>query len=421
MKSAMHAYPPELVAHVIDRWPPGVTPPRVSVLEKVLSVAYHASFLRDEERPVTFRLMLLEPGQIADDDGPPRGMHRMRFSSPRPFDEHELRRLALAVKYHRALIGLEERMGAIVVWGFIQSGPRWLQASRGGRAASAPLPPCLVVRVTRPGQVAVACGSEAIAELRNGRLIDLALDVFDSNWLKNRFASARDALVNEHAPGAGAEERTIDLVVVRALAQQVVKRTISTMREAHHGGVLVVLPPECAATLDTDQILTMKYGFAEEPPRRRFAALALSIFRELERFSGSQGPVHGNLQQYRDSRSADLGELDESLFEFSAMLAALADVDGVVVMTKRFEVLGFGAEIGGHLPQVHTVARALDLEGTEREFERVDGVGTRHRSTYRLCAHFKEAIGIVVSQDGSVRFVAWHDGAVTYWDHGVSE
>jgi DNA integrity scanning protein DisA with diadenylate cyclase activity len=44
-------------------------------------------------------------------------------------------------------------------------------------------------------------------------------------------------------------------------------------------------------------------------------------------------------------------------------------------------------------------------------------MGTRHRSAYRLCARFPEALAIVISQDGGVRFVGWHDGAVTYWDH----
>jgi hypothetical protein len=28
-----------------------------------------------------------------------------------------------------------------------------------------------------------------------------------------------------------------------------------------------------------------------------------------------------------------------------------------------------------------------------------------------------EALAIVVSQDGTVRFVKWHEGEVTYWDH----
>jgi hypothetical protein len=96
------------------------------------------------------------------------------------------------------------------------------------------------------------------------------------------------------------------------------------------------------------------------------------------------------------------------------LIAALSAVDGAVVITKRFELLGFGAEISGKLPEVRTVARALDVEGKLAVQEGIEGVGTRHRSAYRLCSELKEAV--VVSQDGGARFVKWKDGAVTYWD-----
>jgi DNA integrity scanning protein DisA with diadenylate cyclase activity len=43
-------------------------------------------------------------------------------------------------------------------------------------------------------------------------------------------------------------------------------------------------------------------------------------------------------------------------------------------------------------------------------------VGTRHRSAYRLCQRVHDALVIVVSQDGGVRFVCWRDGGVVYFD-----
>ena len=51
------------------------------------------------------------------------------------------------------------------------------------------------------------------------------------------------------------------------------------------------------------------------------------------------------------------------------------------------------------------------------ELEAADGVGTRHRSAYRLCAASNDAIALVVSQDGTVRFVSFFQGAVTFWEH----
>ena len=70
----------------------------------------------------------------------------------------------------------------------------------------------------------------------------------------------------------------------------------------------------------------------------------------------------------------------------------------------------------GPLPSVERVGRAVDLEGETRTFETPDEVGTRHRSVYRLIAAAPEVMAIVVSQDGSVQFVAQLAGDVTFYN-----
>jgi DNA integrity scanning protein DisA with diadenylate cyclase activity len=72
--------------------------------------------------------------------------------------------------------------------------------------------------------------------------------------------------------------------------------------------------------------------------------------------------------------------------------------------------------ISGRLPAVRTVARALDLEGDRVAIEEVENVGTRHRSAYRLAGAVTDAVVIVISQDGGVRFVAHKDEHVTVWE-----
>ncbi|MGH7297354.1 MAG: putative sensor domain DACNV-containing protein, partial [Polyangiaceae bacterium] len=60
-----------------------------------------------------------------------------------------------------------------------------------------------------------------------------------------------------------------------------------------------------------------------------------------------------------------------------------------------------------------------DLEAHDTTLEPLQADGTRHRSAYRFCARVPEALAVVVSQDGGVRFVATHAGVVTFWDHAV--
>ena len=169
-------------------------------LEAILSIAYQASVLRDEDRPVAFRLVLAPAEAFAEDSGPPTGVLALRFEAPRRFDEHELRRLSQAAKYHRTLIGVGATPNdQFVIWGVVQTGPRWLPSARAGEEHRRGFPDgALVVRVPAPGRIEVARGLATIAEMRGGLITEPGLDVFESRWLAARFAGIRDEVVALH-------------------------------------------------------------------------------------------------------------------------------------------------------------------------------------------------------------------------------
>jgi len=433
-----HAYPQDLAQFVRDRWSPAgrepeehgvlaVGPadplPATPALEELLSICYQASLLREEERPIRFRLLLREPGSFAPAQGPPTGLHRLLFTQPRPLNEHELRRLAPAVDFYRCLLGVRvEPGGGGQIWGVLSSGPRWLQAVQGGRRIFSPLPPAVVVRVTGPGRVAVCQGLATIAALASGRVTDPRMDVFDSRRLLESFAAIRAELLVLHQAAraqAGTPWATLDPEFSRILGQQVVRRLISLMRTLHHGGIILFLPPDAAAEcLAAGKYVTLKYTFVEEEPRQRFRTLIVEVMNALAEAYGQEGDPQRVVgwTEYVATHTDEVVRLDEALFEVAHLIASFSAVDGAVVLTKGFEVLGFGGEISGALAAVPTVARALDVEGEQLELESTAGVGTRHRSVYRLCQALHEALAIVVSQDGTVRFVQWRQGAVTYWE-----
>jgi sensor domain DACNV-containing protein len=408
------SYPNELAERVRETWPADGYP-LPKHLVTILDVAYHASFLRDEERPVTGRILVLPASELLLDTGPPASLLPLRFGTPRRFEEDELRRLSPAAPAHRALVAVDESGDELGIWGLVQSGPRWLQAAQGGRAKEPSMPPCLVVRIVRPGHLLIGCGNRVVAELRGGRLSDFTLDVFQSRWLPSVFREARAAMANEHRASARVvlDER-VAADLTGHLAQQMVKRIVATMRSVHHGGTIVIGPPDCVE----ERYLQTKYTFFDSTPRRRFRSLVLSILEAIAEHAAAVGRA-ASVDLYRAVTDPRIAELDEGLFELGHLIASLAAVDGAVVMTKRFEILGFGAEIAGSLPAVTEVRRAVDLEADTFVTELVDSVGTRHRSAYRFCSAVPDAVALVVSQDGSVRFVNRHRDSVTYWDHGL--
>jgi hypothetical protein len=416
-----YAYPADLAAFVRDVWPADAAPLPGALCE-LLSAAFQATLLRDEERVVTFRVVVAAPEAFPPGAGPPRGMLRLLFESPRPYDAGELRRLSPAVKYARSLIGVAPQGDGFSIWGLVHSGPRWLERTQGGRSLPPEIPgEPLVVRAAGPGLLAVAVGDRTIAELRGGNLARPGVDVFASHWFPARFARVREELYALHQRARAASPDPwgeLDPDLVRVLSVHMVKRVIASMRAAHHGGALVLVPPDC----DTSRLLHMKYSFHEEEPRRRHRTLVLGAMRALARQAAEDmlGRTAG-WKDYANETRDPFPAIDEAIFEVSHLLAGLADVDGAVVLSTRWEVLGFAAEIIGDLPEVARVAVARDAEATKRTFEPTDGVGTRHRSAYRLCAALHDAMAIVVSQDGAVRWVAWHEGEVTCWDHVPSD
>ncbi len=426
-----YAYPQHLASFVRERWG-GAVPasdplPDLPVFEGLLSACYQASLLREEERSVMFRVIMCESDRLAIRQGPPSGLHKLEFPQPRPFDVQELRRLSPAANYYRSLVGVAhygER--GLRIWGLVHSGPRWLRWDQGGRDAPPPLPSAPNVRVYGPGRLAVDCGSVIVGKLEEGMLSDSTMNVYDSRWLPDTFAPVRAELAEIHAKARerarekyGEDWAPLDNDITRVIGQHAVKRVVSAVRNSRHGGTLVIVPPDLADDILEDRYVTLKYKFAEDEPRRRFRTLIVRAMNVLAESYGRDGTSAGEevgWEAYEASGDEELSDLDEAIFEVAHLIAGFAAVDGAVVMTQRFELLGFGGEISGELPGVETVAQALDIEGDETAEEATEGFGTRHRSAFRLCNALPDVIAVVISQDSNVRFVKQKDGAVKYWD-----
>ncbi len=424
-----YAYPPDLARVVLARWAthqasarPDVTPD-LATLEPFLSACFQASFLREEERPVTFLAILAGPELFAADGMPPDSLQRLAFGATFPLDATELRRLSVAADTQRTLIGVRrDAAGALRIWGLVHSGARWLRDIQGGRRAGAPLPSVPVAHVDAPGTVAAYRGQELIARLRGGRITESRADPFASAWLLERFAGFRAELMARHVrarDASAAPWAPLEDSLPRKISERMLKRVIALLRGARHGATIVFVPAERAGELSAaDPYVDLKYRFEADPSQSAFPDLVVSILNRLAFIHGSgPRPTHPvGWQEFETTPDDDLATLDEALFETAYLIAGLASADGAVVMNTLHGLIGFGGMISGRLPAVRSVDRALDLEARAVAAEGTENVGARHRSAYRLAGALPGVVIIVISQDGGVRFVAERSGRVTYWE-----
>lgn len=431
----MHVYPSELVAVITQRWQAAAVPdeaidavacprlPGKAAMERLISTCYQVSMMREEDRPVTLRLILAPPNLFPPDQGPPKGFHRLLFNTPRTFNEYELRRLSPAVDFERSLIAIEPHPDkGFQIWGIVNSGIRWLQEERGGNKKTNQLPEVFVVHVNGPGMLNICRGLKIIATLNGGKLLDSNANAFQSKWMNKLFAEERSVLLQLHELFRASVRYPVAKIqdeFIERLQFQILKRVISVTRMSQHGGTFIIFPgdnpPELAG--DNPSIL-LKYRFRQDEAIQRQQNLMVRTIRLATTALGDTKHPDKVIswKDYVELRhESAVYDLEEALYEHAQFVASLAAVDGAVVTSSRGPI-GFGGMIVGSLDKLTEVALASDVEGTILSLTKIEGYGSRHRSVYHLCNALHQVMAIVVSQDGSVQLAKWRNGIVTCWD-----
>lgn len=140
-------------------------------------------------------------------------------------------------------------------------------------------------------------------------------------------------------------------------------------------------------------------------PRLRDAAILrvldesyLSDVKHAQRaFTDKASPVPAKLVFAASLAEADAEDREEETTGAVKLVASLAAIDGLVLMTAELSVAGFGVKIGS-TPNVTTVYDGAGFahRGTRARKIDLSQFGTRHGSMLGYCAQDRKALGIVV-------------------------
>jgi hypothetical protein len=422
MQLSSHTYPRQLAELLWSAWVgENRTHPAVDSEDTLcgfLSVAYQASLLREESRPVECRIALLGPDHGDSQSLARIGFRLFRFSRPRIFAEQEIRRVAPATGFYRSMIAVRCRETPdFEITGMIHTGEWSRDLTVGIDGLNYPLPDWLIIHVRGPGNLVICRGAQRVATLLNGRIEGHGFDLFTSSWLGERYRRLGDGLAAKPLanPTAGVAVRE-DLV--SHVGQSFLKRVIREMRNSRHGGALVFVPRFLAGPLlKSGGPLRAKYRIDERCTESPFRMIFEDVSRRLVQIAIGKGQISIGWKEYLEWFEELPYTYSQRFLELACWLSDLTAVDGCLLLDHEFTVLGFGVEIQIPGFEDETVYQALDIEASACILESVESAGTRHRAAYRLSRNHDECLTIVVSQDGTVKFVANHRGKVTYWNH----
>lgn len=287
----------------------------------------------------------------------------LRFERPLPLDPGLLTRIAPAVERPGIHLGVWPAPDGLAVWGATRIIPSL----------------CLVVEVAAAGLIVIKHHSGETT----GKFVNVA--VLEGDQVKMIDARSSAAATHECPPLVTAllgSESAAWAQPVNVLVQLAV-----SMRAHGRGGSLLVVPGTGG---DWRESIISPIPYAVSPP---FSALA-----ELARDSST-----------KLNRAIDA-------------VAGLTAVDGAVVLTDDYAVLGFGAKITrrrGYAP-VEQLRVMEPIEGGEAILVHPDKLGgTRHLSAAQFVQDQHNCAALVASQDGRFTVFEWSSSEFMVHAHRI--
>lgn len=338
--------------------------PSAEVLGEVCQTLLNVSCMREEGRFPSFRVCFIDPD--SDILHAYIYSHVLLFKKPMEFNTRNLHKLAPALNPAMSYLVLDFGERPFKIIGIIASYTTWEKLLTKELASGTRMPRISNILVSGPGELDACFGETSIANYFAGRCIFFRTDTFSKTRVSEELA--RGSKVSDY-------ER-----------QQLLHMILWRVSKYDHGGALLIVPDEESC----QEFVDIKYQM--------------------------ESPFMFNDEYGLEIKSPKAREKD--LITYANFIAKLTSVDGSVILTKNFDLLGFGTEIlmdkmEGKHPQLCFV-QPDNTEDMSRQFK---DQGMRHRAAYRFCSAVDGSVAIVVSQDNSIEACTKHEGRVYVYDN----
>ena len=326
------------------------TVPDAETIEAIIDAAFWASLRREEGYTPRISLAFLSPEEAA---------HPLIFERPLPLHPTSLTRVAPAVERPGIHLGVWRQQDELSVWGTTRVIPSL----------------CFVLEVASPGLLVIKHHSSE----ESGKFVNVAVLEGDQiKWVDQHAAEVPDR------PALMTSLLGFDSAASWVQSVNVLVQLAVSMRAHSRGGSLLVVP---AATESWRESILGPIPYVVSPP--------FSQLTHLNREAPDEASRRG---------------WQESLGRTVDAIAGLTAVDGAVVMTGQYELLGFGAKITRRkgCSRVEQVTVTEPIEGGAAVLVHTEELGgTRHQSAAQFAQDQRDAVALVASQDGRFTIFEW--------------
>ncbi|MEU3649276.1 putative sensor domain DACNV-containing protein [Lentzea sp. NPDC034063] len=432
-------YPAALAAQVKKSWRRSfhrreeiVPLPERKTLTTLLDVAFQSSLTYDEGRPTRFQVIYCNEDSFVEDDPHGYWNHKRKpivFEKDLPFDSAHVRRLAPATDPSQTLIGVKNvtsnGQDVLRIWGLLDIGSAWFKLMRHERDFAGTPPEAFMVTSNEPGHLSVSHGGDVVATLRAGEIILPSSNILYSGPIGRFLDSARNSCYAAASARISRDRFSDDGDDwPRRYYTIILERILLELEAQGHGGTLLLIPHEWKdGSHPWNSVVSAKYRMKDD---RIWKVLIDELefhhsyfetyFKIWEAEEGVSAAEFKDLQSLSDKKDY----AKEAMSDVIKFAASLAGVDGAIVMTDRFEIIGFGAEVTATAPVLRTVLSCDNAEGTEVNSLSVESFGTRHRAAFRFSWCLPQVVAFVASEDGGVRAVRRVGDSVMTWPEVTS-
>ena len=340
--------------------------PSKEVLVRVCGVLLNTSCFREEGRYSSFRVCFITPDSELLDSY--LYSHTVLFENPIPFQPRELHRLAPALNADMSYLMLDVSHEPCQAIGIVASYTVWEKIMSKEVASGNRMPRIPNILVKGPGELEICFGEASLAAYKAGECVFFRTDAFVSTVVAQQLR--KDSMVPE-------EDRL-----------RMLYRVLWNVEKFGHGGHLFFVPSAGAC----EGRLNIKYRV-----KSRFA------FQEKE-----------SAMDLPDAKR------EKEIIAYADMISKFTMVDGAVVLTKNFDLLGFGAETLVREGNRKTPDMCfIGYDGKEDKTKHFHDNGMRHRSCYHFCDMVEGTVGIIFSHDDVIKACTKHNGRVIVYDHVV--